>query len=94
MFYRKDILDSLGISVPDTWDDVKKIMPTLLRYDKNFSLPIANVDGFKSFATTSPYIYQNGGEFYGEDGAEVAFLEENTIKGDRKSTRLNSSHIL
>ena len=88
LFYRKDILDSLGISVPDTWDDVKKIMPTLLRYDKNFSLPIANVVGFKSFATTSPYIYQNGGEFYGEDGAEVAFLEENTIKGFEEMTDL------
>ena len=88
LFYRKDILDSLGISVPDTWDDVKEIMPTLLRYNKNMSLPIANVVGFKSFGTTSPYIYQNNGEFYSENGINVAFLEEETIKGFEEMTEL------
>ena len=63
-------------------------MPTLLRYNKNFSLPIANVIGFKSFATTSPYIYQNGGEFYVENGAGAAFLDENTVKGFEEMTEL------
>lgn len=88
LFYRRDILNALDIEVPDTWDDVKEIMPTLLRFNKNFSLPIANVIGFKSFSTTSPYIYQNGGNFYGESGGEVAFLENDTIKGFEEMTEL------
>lgn len=81
LFYRKDILDALGIEVPDTWNDVQEIMPTLLRYNKNISLPIANLVGFKSLGTTTPYIYQNGGELYKEDGAGVAMMDTNTIKG-------------
>ncbi len=84
LFYRKDILDTLGIEVPDTWNDVQEIMPTLLRYNKNISLPIANLIGFKTLSTTTPYIYQNGGELYKEDGAGVALMNPNTIEGMNK----------
>jgi len=81
LFYRKDILEALEVEVPDTWDDVKEIMPTLLRYNKNISLPIANLVGFKSLGTTTPYIYQNGGELYTEDGTGIALMDGNTILG-------------
>lgn len=88
LFYRKDILDSLGIEVPDTWDDVQEIMPTLLRYNKNISLPIANVIGFKGLSTTSPYIYQSGGKLYTEDGSGIALMDGNTIEGMNNLTDL------
>ena len=39
LFYRKDILDSLGLTVPDTWEDVKAMMPVLHRNAMNFNLP-------------------------------------------------------
>lgn len=79
LFYRKDILDTLGIEVPNTWDDVQEIMPTLLRYNKNISLPIANLVGFKSLGTTSPYIYQNDGKLYTDDGSGIALMDGNTV---------------
>ncbi len=88
LFYRKDILDSLGIEVPDTWDDVKEIMPTLLRYNKNISLPIANVIGFKGLATTAPYIYQNDGKLYTEDGSGIGLMDGNTIVAMNELTDL------
>lgn len=88
LFYRKDILDTLGIKVPDTWDDVQEIMPTLLRYNKNISLPIANVIGFKGLSTTSPYIYQNDGTLYTEDGSGIGLMDENTIEGMNMLTDL------
>lgn len=88
LFYRKDILDTLDIEVPDTWDDVQEIMPTLLRYNKNISLPIANVIGFKGLSTTSPYIYQNGGILYTEDGSGIGLMDSNTIEGMNNLTDL------
>lgn len=88
LFYRKDILDTLGIEVPDTWEDVRQIMPTLLRYNKNISLPIANLIGFKSLGTTTPYIYQNGGGLYRQNGAGIALMDENTIAGMNNLTDL------
>lgn len=88
LFYRKDILAALNINVPDTWDDVKKIMPALLRYNKNFSIPVANTAGFKPFSSTSPFIYQKGGSFYAADAASVAFLERETVQGFTELTDL------
>lgn len=88
LFYRKDILRDLGIEVPDTWDDVKAAMPTLLRYNKNFSLPIANTVGYKSFNTTSPFLYQNNGEYYSESGTETDLLSEDSLLGFTELTEL------
>lgn len=88
LFYRKDILDTLGIEVPDTWDDVQEIMPTLLRYNKNISLPIANVVGFKGLGATTPYIYQNDGTLYTADGSGASFMDETTINGMNMLTDL------
>lgn len=88
LFYRKDILDTLGVEVPDTWDDVKEIMPTLLRYNKNISLPIANVVGFKPLSATAPFLYQNDGDLYTQDGAAVTFMDEQTISGFNELTDL------
>lgn len=88
LFYRKDILETLGIEVPDTWDDVQEIMPTLLRYNKNISLPIANLVGFKTLSTTTPYIYQNGGTLYTEDGSGIGLMNGNTITAMNNLTDL------
>lgn len=88
LFYRKDILESLDIEVPDTWDDVQEIMPTLLRYNKNISLPIANLIGFKSLGTTTPYIYQNDGKLYTDDGAGIGLMDANSVTAMTELTDL------
>ncbi len=82
LFYRKDILDMLGLSVPNTMDDVRAMMPTLHRNAMNFSLPLStDKEGYKSFHQTMPFIYQNGGDFYSEDGMHGGLKNPNTLKG-------------
>lgn len=76
LFYRKDILESLNLQVPQTWDDVKNMMPALLRYSMNFSTTLATGSSFKTFNATGPFIYQNGGTYYAADGGSVAFNNE------------------
>ena len=81
LFYRKDILEMLGLEVPKTMDDVCKMMPVLHRNAMNFNLPLANNVGYKSFFMTLPYIYQNGGDFYTPDGVLCDLNNQNTLKG-------------
>lgn len=88
LFYRKDILDSLGLSVPETWDDVEAMMPVLLRYSMNFYSNMASSSSFKDFNMTGPFLYQNGGGFYSEDGATVAFNTKESVTGLREMTEL------
>lgn len=62
LFYRKDILDKLGLSVPQTWTEVKEMIPVLQMNNYDFYLPTA---GFY------PSIcFQYGGNLYTGTGNE------------------------
>ena len=88
LFYRKDILDSLGLSVPDTWEDVKKMMPTLLRYGKNFSIPLSSAGAYKGFGTTSPYVFQNNTSYLEDNGLAVKYDTELFVDALTEMTEL------
>ena len=88
LFYRKDILANLGLSVPNTWDDVKAMMPSLLRYGMNFSLPLSGGAGYKGFGLTSPFIYQNGSGYVTDDGMASQFDTDNFFDAMKEMTEL------
>lgn len=84
LFYRTDFLDMLNLEVPDTWEDVKAMMPVLHRNAMNFNLPLANIVGYKSFEATGGFIFQNGGDYYSDDGFSSNFGDPNTLAGLRE----------
>lgn len=76
MFYRKDILAELGLSVPETWDDVKVIMSVLSKNQMEFGM----LPGEQIYAML---LYQNGGKYYNEGGISSALDSDvavNTFK--------------
>ena len=79
LFYRKDILASLNLQVPDTWEDVQDMMPTLLRNQMNFYIPLSASASLKGLGATTPYIYQMGGEIYTSDGSAAAINSEESV---------------
>lgn len=81
LVYRTDIFESLGLDVPDTWDDVIGILPELQRYGMNFYHNISSGVGYKWFFQTTPLIFQNGGKLYTDDGLRTAIDEPNSVKG-------------
>jgi len=87
LFYRKDIIEKLGIPIPDTWDDVKKILPELQRRGMNFSIPMCE-QTTKYFNTTAPFFFQNKARLYTKDGMKTAINEENSVKAFELMTEL------
>ncbi len=82
LFYRKDILDMLGLKVPETMDDVRAMMPTLHRNAMNFSIPLStDREGFKGFQQTMPFVYQKGGDVYATHGMGASLDDPLTIAG-------------
>ncbi len=72
MFYRKDILASLGLQVPNTWDEFNAIMPKLVSQNYIIGMPRdANI--------VNMFIYQNGGTLYINGGTEISFSEDITL---------------
>ncbi|UVI29078.1 extracellular solute-binding protein [Paenibacillus spongiae] len=88
LYYRKDILDALDLKVPETWDDVIGILPSLQRYGMNFYVPIADSSALKSFGLTAPFIYQQGGELFASDGTRTAVDSEQALEGFKLMTNI------
>jgi len=76
MFYRKDILEELGLSIPETWDDVKVIMSVLAKNQMEFGM-------LPSEQIYAMMLYQNGGKYYNTGGISSALdsdIAVNTFK--------------
>lgn len=77
LFYRTDIFEELGLSVPETWDEAYNLMFELQKNNMEFGIPI----GLNGFAL---YLYQNKGELYNEDGSACIIDNENGVRAFRQ----------
>lgn len=88
MFHRSDIFNALNIPLPDSMEDVKKILPELQRRNMNFFFPTAGMVGMKVFPGTLPLILQSGGSIYGETVGDTTLDSEASLMGFREMTDL------
>ena len=89
LFYRRDILNSLGLQPPDTWNDVIDLIPILDHNNLEFGLPTTDVMG--SFAI---FLMQAGGDFYSSDGTRTLLAEDESLTAFRDFTRLHTDYEL
>lgn len=83
LFYRKDILEEIGVEIPQTWEDVINILPEVQKRNMNFGLPVAgkNESGKKTIqsskvssnglTTYAMLLFQSGGHLYTENHNRV-----------------------
>lgn len=82
-FYRTDILDALGLPVPQTWNEVLELLPELQRYGMNFNTPLSSGSGYKNYIFTAPYLFNFGAPLYSEGGFATGLQSEEAIAGIR-----------
>jgi len=80
-FYRRDILESLGLPVPDTWTEVVEILPELQRFGMNFNTPLSSGAGVKGTLATAPYIFNQDAQLYSADGFSTGLGSDEAIRG-------------
>jgi len=78
-FYRKDIMNSLGLPIPNTWNQVIEILPELQRYGLNFNTPLSSGGGFKNYLLTAPYLFNHGAQLYSPDGFSTGLGSDEAI---------------
>ena len=44
LFYRTDILQEMGVDLPQTWDDVLHVIAELQKNNMDFGLPYSNIE--------------------------------------------------
>ena len=74
LFYRKDILTDLGLGVPNTWDQFKRMVPIINQNNMIVGFAASNATQLGSIPSIfSAMLYQNGGSYYKENRMETAF---------------------
>lgn len=79
-FYRRDILESLNIPVPQTWDEVVQILPELQRYGMNYSTALSSGTGSKGYLATAPYLFNHGADLYSDNGFATGLGTDEAIE--------------
>lgn len=85
LYYRKDILQRLGIGIPETWEDVYSMLPTLQQNFMNFYV---NPREF------SYYFYQRGVEFYEPGGLRSGLDRPEAYEAFKQWTGLFNTYAL
>lgn len=87
LFYRTDIMEELGLSAPDTWDELYQIIPVIQRKNMDVGVPSAPT-------TFGTLLAQQGIGFYNEHHTGTTFDTPEAISVFRQYTRLFSDYVL
>jgi len=93
LFYREDVLEDLGLEVPQTWQELIACLPTIQGNNMSVGVPfpdISTVDmsGFNSL------IYQNGGAIYSDDKQRTVIDSEEGVAAFKLYTSLYNDYGL
>jgi ABC-type glycerol-3-phosphate transport system substrate-binding protein len=80
-FYREDIMQSLGLPVPDTWDEVLEILPELQRFGMNYQTPLSSGTGQRGYLITTPFLFNHGAQLYRADGFATGLESSEAVAG-------------
>lgn len=76
MFYRKDILEELEIEVPQTWDEVINLLPTIQGNNMEIGIPSPTSTTLPDLSLYYTLLYQNGTDVYDEDAKQTIIDNE------------------
>ncbi len=88
LFYRTDVLEKLGLEVPDTMKDVVDMLPELQMRGLNFYYPTAGMTALRNFHGTTPLLFQNGATLYGTYAGDTTLNSEEAVEGLTQLTEL------
>ena len=77
MYYRTDILNELGLSIPETWSDFESVCIELVRKNMSAWLPVGTTTEMS--AVFPSMLMQNGISLYAEDGKSTQLSLPETV---------------
>ncbi len=96
MFYRKDIVQELGLKLPETWTELyEDVLPVLYENSMSFNMSVDTSVASSSPAALSGFtmmLLQNGGSYYSADGKSSAVGSPEAYQAFKSWTNLYSQY--
>lgn len=95
LFYRSDIMEELGLEIPQTWDDFINILPIIQQNNMSVGIPsVYNSTTAPDLTNLMDLLFQNGGELYNGTGESTSIDEEAGVKAFEMHTRFFTHYKL
>ena len=88
MFYRTDIFEEMGLTVPQTWEDFFKTVRILQRSNLQVGVPVPSGTTLGNYDLFTAFLYQNGGSIMNEDGTRAVLDSPEAIEAFTTWTNL------
>jgi len=93
LFYRTDVLEELGLKVPETWDELIAELPTIQGNSLTVGVPYPDI-ALADISVLNSMIYQLGGEIYNESKTKTLIDEEEGVAAFKLYTSLYNDYGL
>ena len=93
LFYRSDVLAEMGLSVPETWDDLIAMLPTIQGNSLTVGVPFPDIN-LADISVFNSLVYQNGGTIYDEQAKKTLIDSESGVAAFKLYTSLYNDYGL
>ena len=93
LFYRKDVLEELGLEVPKTWDELIAELPTIQGNSLTVGVPFPDI-ALADISIFNSLVYQNGGDIYDDLARKTLISNEAGVKAFKMYTSLYNDYGL
>lgn len=93
LFYRADVMEELGLEVPQTWDDLIAMLPTIQGNSLEVGVPFPDIT-LADISMFNSLIYQNGGSIYDSGARRTLIDSESGVAAFKLYTSLYNDYGL
>lgn len=93
LFYRSDILEEYGLSVPETWDDLIAMLPTIQGANMSVGIPYPDIAA-PNLSSYYAMLYQLGGTLYNDSATHTTINSEAGVQAFERYTSLYNDYGL
>lgn len=93
LFYRSDVMEELGLPIPQTWDELIEQLPTIQGNSLTVAVNFPDI-AVADISVLCSMIYQNGGSIYDEDAKHTVIDSEAGVAAFKQYTSLYNDYGL
>ena len=93
LFYRTDVMEELGLAIPNTWDELIAELPTIQGNSLTVGVPFPDI-AVADISVFGSMIYQNGGYIYDEEAKKTLVDSEAGVAAFKQYTSLYNDYGL
>ena len=93
LFYRTDIMEEMGLKIPDTWEELIAELPTIQGDSLTVAIPFPDI-AIADTSILNTMIYQNGGEIYEKDAKRTLIDSEAGVAAFKQYVSLYNDYGL